>query len=68
MYYVLKYVYTFLSVAIYVSFDEPMYIVNERDGVVSPVITLSKPTPCCLNLYVEVEDITANSKLCMYNA
>ena len=50
-------------VAIAVSFSQTIFPVNERDGVIAPVLTLSKPSPCCLHLHVEVEDITATSKL-----
>ena len=55
----------FLFVAISVSFSQTTYRVNERDGVVTVELTLNKSSPCCLRLYVEVEDITATSKLCM---
>ena len=55
-----------LCVAIAVSFSQKIFPVNERDGVVAPVLTLSKLSPCCLHLYVEVEDITTTSKLCVY--
>ena len=53
----------FWFVAISVSFSQKIFSVNERDGVAAPVLTLSKPSPCCLHLRVEVEDITATSKL-----
>ena len=41
------------------SFSEEEFTFNEADGIATPVLTLSKPSPCCLNLYVEVEDVTA---------
>ena len=47
-------------VAITVNFSEEKFIVNEADGVATPVLTLSRPSPCCLNLYVKVEDGTAS--------
>ena len=54
---------SFLFAAIGVSFSQTTFPVNERDGVVTVDLTLSRPTPCCVHLYVEVEDITATSKL-----
>ena len=56
----------FLLVVISVSFSKTTFHINERDGVVAPVLTLSKPSPCCLHLYVEVEDVNATSKLYLY--
>ena len=50
-------------VAIKVNFSKKNFTVNESDGVAIPVLTLSKPSPCCLNLYVEVESRTASGKL-----
>ena len=55
----------FLYVAVSVSFSQTTFTINEHDGVVTVNLTLSKPTPCCLRLYVEIENITATSKLCM---
>ena len=57
---------SFLFVDIGVSFSQTKFTFNERDGVAAPVLTLSKPSPCCFHLYVEVEDITTTSKLCIY--
>ena len=54
---------SFLVVAIGVSFSQTTFTVNERDGNVTVELTLSRPTPCCVHLYVEVEDINATSKL-----
>ena len=54
----------FLFVAIGVNFSQTIFTVNERDGIAAPVLTLSKPSPCCFHLRVKVEDITAISKLC----
>ena len=54
---------SFLSVAINVSFSQTTFTVNERDGNVTIELTLSRPTSCCVHLYVEVEDKTAISKL-----
>ena len=54
---------SFLFAAINVSFSQTTFDVNERDGVVTVELILSRPTPCCVHLYVEVEDITATSKL-----
>ena len=54
---------SFLFAAIGVSFSQTTFDVNERDGVVTVELTLSRPTSCCVHLYVEVEDITATSKL-----
>ena len=45
------------------SFSQTKFTVNEHHGVVTANMTLSRPTPCCLHLYVEVEDITATSKI-----
>ena len=57
----------FLFVAISVSFSKTIFDdVNERDGNVTVKLTLSRPIPCCVHLYVEVEDITATSKLRLY--
>ena len=50
-------------VAITVNFSKAKFTVNEGDGVATPVLTLSKPSPCCLNLYVEVEDVPASGRL-----
>ena len=52
----------FCFIAIIVSFIQEEFNFNEADGVASPVLTLSKPSPCCLNLYVEVENVTAFGK------
>ena len=65
--YVCLYLYvSSLLAAIDMSFSQTIFTVNERDGVVAPVLALSKPSPCCLHLYVEVEDITTSSKLCVH--
>ena len=45
------------------SFSQTTFTINERDGVVTVELTLSRPTPCCVHLYVEAENIIANSKL-----
>ena len=50
-------------VDINVSFTEMKYMVNEANGTVNPVLTLDKPSPCCLQVYVEVENKTATGKL-----
>ena len=55
-----------LLAGIGVSFSQTIFTVNERDGVVAPELTLSKPSLCCLHLHVKVEDITTTSKLCVY--
>ena len=57
---------SFWFVAIDVSFSQTTFTFNERDGVAAPVLTLSKPSPCCFHLRVEVEDITATRKLYLY--
>ena len=54
---------SFFFVVIAVSFSQTTFTVNEQDGVVTVELTLSRPTPCCVHLSVEVEDITATSKL-----
>ena len=63
--YVLTYLFFifFLFVGISVSFSQTTFTVNEHDGNVTVELTLSRPSPCCLHLYVKVEDITATSKL-----
>ena len=55
----------FLFVVNKVSFSEVIFNVNENDGVASPLLTLSRPMPCCIHLQVEVENVTADGKLCM---
>lgn len=35
------------------------YKVNESVGTLTPILTLSRPTPCCINVYCEVKDISA---------
>ena len=54
---------TYIFVAIGVSFSQTTFTVNESDGNVTVKLTLSRPSPCCVHLYVEVENITATSKL-----
>ena len=48
------------------SFLQTTFPVTESDGNVTVELTLSRPSLCCVHLYVEVEDISAISKLCMY--
>jgi len=42
-----------------VSFDKEEINFSEDDDKAKIMLTLSEPTPCCLNLYVEVKDGTA---------
>ena len=46
-------------VAIIVRFNQSMYMVREHDGVVTPVLTLSKPSPCCITIRATLSDLTA---------
>ena len=50
--------------AITVSFNQSIYSVTEHNGSVQPMLILSKPSPCPINVHVKIEDITAISKLC----
>jgi len=38
---------------------------NENDGELSPILTLDKPSPCCLNIYAELTDVTATGEFCL---
>ena len=38
-------------------------MVREHDGVVTPVLTLSKPSPCCITIRATLSDLTATSEL-----
>jgi len=40
-----------------VNFNESKYTVNENEGPVQLVLTLSKPSPCCLHILVNVSDM-----------
>ena len=57
----------FSLAAIEVSFSNTTFDSTEGDGVASVLLTLSRPTPCCIHLYVEVENMTADGKLCVYD-
>ena len=52
-------------IAIKVKFNQSNYEVNEHEGPAQPTLVLSKPSPCCLHVLVEVMDHTATGKLCM---
>ena len=39
------------------------YSVNETVGNFTAMLTLNKPSPCCLNVYVESKNKTATGKL-----
>ena len=57
---------TLNSVAITVNFNQSTFVVNEYEGPVTPVLTLSKPSSCCLTIRATLENVTATGKLCMY--
>ena len=42
-----------LFIAIKVSFNDSTYTVKEDDGALQISMLLSKPSPCCLNVFVE---------------
>ena len=52
--------YVFLFPAIEVSFSERILNVSENQEKVSLNLTLSRPTPCCIRLHVEVKNETAD--------
>ena len=47
------------SVGIRVGFDQSLFSVNEDLGTLSPVITLDRPSPCCLSVHAKLIDNTA---------
>jgi len=49
-----------------VSFNQSTYSVVEHEGPVQPILVLSKPSPCCLQLSVKIMNKTATGELCMY--
>jgi len=50
-------------VVITVNFNQLVYTVTEHEGQVQPVLNLSKPSPCCLHVFVKVMNITATGEL-----
>lgn len=53
----------FYFVAIIVNFNQSTYRILEHEGLVQPVLNLSKPSPCCLRVSVKLMDITAIGEL-----
>ena len=41
------------------SFRQISYPVNEDAGVVTPMLSIDKPSPCCLTVYAELINKTA---------
>ena len=54
-----------LSIEIKVNFNHSTFEVNEHEGPAQPVLVLSKPSPCCLHVLVEVMGGNATGKLCI---
>ena len=46
-------------VAITVKFNQSTYTVNEHQGPVQPILTLSRASPCCITIRAILKDITA---------
>ena len=53
----------FYFVVIDVNFDEKQYTVNEYNREIIIGLYLSRPSPCCVDVYVEVTNDTATGKL-----
>ena len=48
------------SVAINVRFDQSSYTVSEDDGSFSPELILSRPSPCCITVYIELIELPSS--------
>ena len=51
-------------VEISVGFDSSTYTVEEDVGTFSPVLTLNRPSPCCITVFTELVDDTATGEHC----
>ena len=51
-----------LFIAIKVSFNDSTYTVKEDEGTLQISMFLSKPSPCCLNVFVEFTNEFINYK------
>ena len=56
--FVLCYVSLYIA-AIKMSFRQSSYSVSEDVGVVTPMLSIDKPSPCCLTVYAELINKTA---------
>ena len=56
----------YFIVAITVNINQSIYSVLEHNRTVQPVLVLSKPSPYCIFVRVEVMDLTATGELHMY--
>ena len=52
------------SVEISVGFDLSTYTVEEDVGTFSPVLTLNRPSPCCITVFADLMDDTATGEHC----
>ena len=52
------------SVAIWAGFNPSTYIVEEDVGTFSPVLTLNRPSPCCITVFAKLIDYTATGEHC----
>ena len=55
---------TLVFVAITVNFNQSTFTVKEYEGPVTPVLTLSKPSSCCLTIRATLKNVTATGKSC----
>ena len=51
-------------VAIRVAFNPSTYTVEEDVGTFSPVLTLNRPSPCCITVFAELINSTAIGEHC----
>ena len=47
---------------IQMNFERTSITVDEHVGTISPVLKLSKPSPCCLSVLVELKERTATGE------
>ena len=55
------------STEISLSFNLSNYNVNEDTETLSPVLTLDKPSPCCITVLAELTDVSATGEHCDVN-
>ena len=54
--------YLYLLADIVLKFNQPIYVVNEDDGIVQPVLVLSNPSSYDVTIQVNDDEIYALSK------